>query len=354
MKTRIFLKLSAVMMIIALCTASCGKSPVTDDAVTDDTENSGDGGNGGDGGDGGNDNGNGDTPATEVMVSLNLVGEIPDMENRSSALLYIQAYSLRDDDDEYYEMKPYAHGLFDKASDISVPLQKDGKYKFLATIVADGKNRISMEEGVYRLPFRTSLTNSFVVNDEFNRYLVMRGDADLAGSGMFIRPDIDRYYGESPTYTVAPDNPAPATISLVRATFGLNVTVKNLTEGKLYIETEGTPRVSISYPETEVSYIFSARSTYDAYRVDCEGKTEFTNEYAERINVNITYVTANGLEIPVKQDDYWFYRNECTNLEVTVSGTAVGSGININVEDTEVKDDNQMIEFVGGGDYKKN
>ena len=182
----------------------------------------------------------------------------------------------------------------------------------------------------------------------------MRGDADLAGSGMFIRPDIDRYYGESPTYTVAPDNPAPATISLVRATFGLNVTVKNLTEGKLHIETEGTPRVTVSYPETEVSYIFSARSTYDAYRVDCEGKTEFTKNYTEYINVSITYENADGLEIPVEQDDYWFRRNEYTNLEVTVSGSAVGSGFEINVEQAEMEDDGREIEFTGGGDYKKN
>ena len=44
MKTKIFLKLSAVLMIIALCIASCAKSPV-DDSGGDDTGN---GGNGGD------------------------------------------------------------------------------------------------------------------------------------------------------------------------------------------------------------------------------------------------------------------------------------------------------------------
>ena len=177
---------------------------------------------------------------------------------------------------------------------------------------------------------------------------------EVSGSGVFSRPDIDRYYGETGIYTVNPDFPSPVVVSIVRATFGLKVKVNNLTEGKLHIKTEGSPVATISYPETEVSYIFSAMYICSAFYEDAEGKTEFTNEYTERINVNITYENADGLEIPVKQEDYSFSRNEYTNLEVTVSGSAVGSGFEINVEQTKMEDDGREIEFTGGGDYKKN
>lgn len=347
MKTKIFLKLSAVLMIIALCIASCAKSPV-EDSGGDDT------GNGGNGGDGGNDGGGGTVPSTEVMVQLKCTGEIPDMENQSAHLLYIQAYTLLEDDDEYYKMQPYAHGLFDNASNMTISLQKDRKYRFLATIVADGKNRIAFNDGVYGLPFNAQLTDNFVISGKFNPFIIMEGFADLAGYGRFSRPDIDRYYGESGVYTVNPENPVPANINIVRATFGLRVKVNNLTEGKLHIETDDMPRVSVSYPETEVSYIISAQFPNEAYYEDAEGKTEFTKNYTEDINVNITYENTEGLEIPVEQGYYTFRRNEYTNLEVTVSGSAVGSGFDINVEETEMEDDGQEVEFTGGGDYKKN
>lgn len=349
MKTKIFLKLSAVLMIIALCIASCAKSPV-DDSGGDDT------GNGGNGGDGGNDGGGGTVPSTEVVVQLKCTGEIPEMENQSSHLLYIQAYAFQGDYEEegYYGLKQYAHGLFDKVSDITIPLQKDWKYRFFATIVADGKDRIANNNGVYGLPFKTSLTNTFVFTDEFDSYGITGSEAELAVSGVFSRPDIDRYYGETEIYTVNPDSPSPVVVSIVRATFGLKVKVNNLTEGKLHIKTEGSPVATISYPETEVSYIFSAMYICSAFYEDAEGKTEFTKNYTEDINVNITYENADGLEIPVKQEDYSFRRNEYTNLEVTVSGSAVGSGFEINVEQTEMEDDGREIEFTGGGDYKKN
>lgn len=347
MKTKIFLKLSAVLMIIALCIASCAKSPV-DDSGGDDT------GNGGNGGDGGNDGGGGTVPSTEVVVQLKCTGEIPEMENQSSHLLYIQAYTVTNHVGNDYDLTPYAHGLFDKASDIAITLKKDEEYQFFATIVAEGKDRIANNNGVYGLPFGTSLTNTFVFTGEFNSYGITGSEAEIAGSGVFSRPDIDRYYGETGIYTVNPDSPSPVVVSIVRATFGLKVKVNNLTEGKLHIKTEGSPVATISYPETEVSYIFSAMYIYSAFYEDAEGKTEFTKNYTEDINVSITYENAEGLEIPVEQDDYLFRRNEYTNLEVTVSGSAVGSGFEINVEQTEMEDDGREIEFTGGGDYKKN
>lgn len=361
MKTRIFYRLSAVVLFFALCLSSCTKEPTDDGPDGEGTENTdngngdGDGGNGdgNTGGDSGNTGGGGTTPGSTVKVKLNIAGEIAGLNNQPDNLLYVQIYNVKGNEEDGYVEEPYGHGLFDKLSDISVSLKKDLKYKFYATAVAGGVKRIASDDGLYGLPFNCKLTNSFETNTDFIIDDMRNGIADLAGSGIFLLPDIDRYYGESEFYEAISDNKTPADISLLRTTFGLKVHVENMTEGNLHIEVEGSPRVSVSYPDTEVSYIFSSGYPYDAYQVDAQGKTVFTNDYTESIGVNFIYESSDGLEVPVKREYCTFQRNTYTNLTVKIDGNPSESGFGITIEDTEMGNDGQDIEFVGGGDYKK-
>ena len=43
----------------------------------------------------------------------------------------------------YQDGEEFAHGLFDNIEDININLHSDHKYKFVVTVVKDGKNKIS-------------------------------------------------------------------------------------------------------------------------------------------------------------------------------------------------------------------
>lgn len=348
MKTGKYFKLYAILMMIAMCIASCGKTPVGDDGGDGNGNNNGGNvENGGDGGEGGN-GGNSDIPSTELVVSLNLTGEILNsgaFETKASGndLYYIQAYTVGDDE---YDLIPYAHGLFDTAEGLKITLEKEKQYKFLATMVVDAKNRIKVQDGTYGLPFQAKLSNKFTTGEEFDGYGIRNGNADITQEGYYYMPDLDRYYGESSIYTANPDNAATVDIKMIRTAFGLKVIVENLTEGYLRINMEGAPPMKITYPDTEASGIFSFSTIDEIFDIDAG----FTNQYYNHITVRITQVTSEGLETLVSNVAYDFYRNRMTTLKV-IAGQAQSSGVIVTTEDTEMKPDNQdEIEFVGGGD----
>lgn len=350
MKTGILYRFSTILMIAALCIASCTESPV-DDGSDGDGNNNGenveDGGNDNNGGneDDGGDGGNTDIPSTQLVVPINLTGEILNPGNigtRASGndLYYIQAYTVGNDEEDFM---PYAHGLFDNAEGLKIILDKDRQYKFLATMVVDGKNRISIYDGIYGQPFLTGLTNKFVTGEEFDGYNISNGEAEILNEGYWYMPDLDRYYGESDIYTADPDNSPAVDIDMIRTVFGLKVTVENLNEGRLIISVDGSPEMEITPPATQTSGIFSFNPLYYIYGMRNE-------VYSESLSVLIKQLTPEGFEIPVSNEIYEFYRNRMTTLKVTLTGEAHSSGVTVTTEDTPMQPDGQgEIEFVGGG-----
>lgn len=346
MKTGILYRFSTIFMIVAMCIASCTESPV-DDGNGDgngnnNDENVDDGGNDNDDGDGGNT----DIPSTQLVVPINLTGEIlnpGDIDSRTPGndLYYIQAYTVGSGEEEII---PYAHGLFDSGEGLKITLDKDKQYKFLATMVVDGKNRISLKDGIYSQPFMTSLTNKFVTDNEFDGYCIKNGKAEIHQEGYWYMPDIDRYYGESDIYTANPDNTSAVDIDMIRTVFGLKVIAENLKEGRLIISVEGAPEMEIAFPDTETSGIISFNPLYEIYEMR-------NDEYSEHHTVMIKQLTPEGLEIPVINETFEFFRNRMTTLKVTISGEAQSSGVTVTTEDTPMKPDGQGdIEFTGGGD----
>lgn len=343
MKNSILFKLSTVLMIMALCIASCGKAPVGDDS------GNGNGGNNG-GNESNNEDGNNDTPNTELVVPVNLTGEIlnpetPVSNTTENNLYYIQAYTI----DEEGGFIPYAHELFNKTEDIKITLDEEKQYKFFATMVMDGKQQIKVHDGIYGMPFMSGLTNDFITDNHFDRYGICYGYADQGLAENYSMPSLDRYYGESEIYTINSDNPSPITINMIRTVFGLKVIVENLNQGQLLINMSESPTMKISSPESEISGIFSFDNLNEVFDIDARGKTEFTNEYTQRITVKIKQIDNEGLEIPVSDEVYDFYRNKIRTLKVIID-QGHSNGITVTTETTPMQSDEQgEIEFVGGG-----
>ena len=80
----------------------------------------------------------------EYVVNLGFSGEIeisqsPLSKAGTNDLYGVQVYSKKSSDSNY---APYAYGLFDNTADMTVKLIGGYQYKFVASMVEDGKEKI--------------------------------------------------------------------------------------------------------------------------------------------------------------------------------------------------------------------
>jgi hypothetical protein len=153
-----------------------------------------------------------ETPEPEVYtVKLGWAGEILDvsyepMETRAAGndLYGIKVYSKPNTED-YRGWTAYAYGLFDDPSNITITLAGGYKYRFVASMVKDGKNRINKNyNGGYSTPFSgTTLDNKFYYDITKELVDLDNGAAYLvegSSSKHYSIPNIERYYGELNNY----------------------------------------------------------------------------------------------------------------------------------------------------------
>lgn len=110
----------------------------------------------------------------EYIVSLGFSDEILDIEefplgrSINNDLYGIQVYSKTPSTDYH----PYAYGLFDDKNKMLITLQDGYLYKFVATMICDGKNKLSGKNNFYGSPFQQELKNSFVYNNNYEMALI--------------------------------------------------------------------------------------------------------------------------------------------------------------------------------------
>lgn len=350
------------MLIAAMTFSACGGTPDTPDPDGDSgtTQPGGDGGdnNGGDdngdGGDGG-DGGDIETPDGEIIVPIEFAGEILDKgsgvmtKTAGNDLYYVQAIALSTTEGSM----PYAHGLFDNVDNLKISLDKDMEYMFYATMIVDGKNKIGKNyDGIYGKPFMSSLTNKFVKEQTFDTYYIWNGGTDMADGSYYTRPATDRYFGLTDAYDPDSKTPSPVVINTVRSVFGVNVKVKNLSEGEVSVALLESPPFIITASRPEASGLFTLSDLKEAFFTDAFGKTDITNEYCEDINV-VVMQEVDGKDTPVVYEEVSFRRNMMNNIEITIPEIGEGK-IQVSVEDAEMEDDLQgEIGFTGGGSVIK-
>ena len=264
-------------------------------------------------------------------------------------LYYVQAIALSTTEGSM----PYAHGLFDNVDNLKISLDKDMEYMFYATMIVDGKNKIGKNyDGIYGKPFMSSLTNKFVKEQTFDTYYIWNGGTDMADGSYYTRPATDRYFGLTDAYDPDSKTPSPVVINTVRSVFGVNVKVKNLSEGEVSVALLESPPFIITASRPEASGLFTLSDLKEAFFTDAFGKTDITNEYCEDINV-VVMQEVDGKDTPVVYEEMSFRRNMMNNIEITIPEISEGK-IQVSVEETEMEDDPQEeINFAGGGSVIK-
>nr|DAI40293.1 MAG TPA: hypothetical protein [Caudoviricetes sp.] len=291
----------------------------------------------------------------EYIVSLGLTGEIDIEESPLSKasgndLYGIQVYSKTSTN----EYTPYAYGLFDDKSKMTIKLLEGYSYKFQVTMVVDGKNKIYYYNGGYYEPFillgvnkSLELTNLLSLDNKIYLSYIDKGSTwVVAGTSNFesceVAP-IERYYGEIENYN--PTENGSISINMKRVSFGIKFIAEGLTEGKLKINIKEAPELNIPYGQTEIQDIFTFKNTYP------NGLTWTKDDYSETIPVSISWEKVDGAVVPLINKDITFKRNVLTTITIKVKDTSMNNNIDISQESGEMtQGENITIESGSGLD----
>lgn len=283
----------------------------------------------------------------EYVVNLGFSGEIeisqsPLSKAGTNDLYGVQVYSKKSSDSEY---APYAYGLFDNTADMVVKLIGGYQYKFVATMVEDGKIKVfHSDDGKYYSPFAaissaySVVSNKFEYSSDIEMRSLSNGWTDIyTGTSFkdvsFSRPNTSRYYGELSDFVPA-DNKS-ATINMKRVCFGAKFTVKDFTDGKITINIPEAPIMTIAYPNTEVEDIFTFRGNY---------RGDWVNDgYQENLEVNITWTKADGTVVPISNQIIEFTRNELTTVTINLKEDSTNTDIEMEMEDGDIQPGEEIV-----------
>ena len=280
-----------------------------------------------------------DEPET-YTVNLGWAGEILDVSYEpltratTDDLYGIQVYSLPKSVEPKYDSdwNPYAYGLFDDPSNITITLAGGYKYRFVATMLRDGKNRLITYGGMYNDPFYATLDNKFYydITNKLN-YLGHGGATLIEGSSdkYYSIPNIERFYGELNNYIPEESN-TNAKIDMKRTSFGAKFVAggKLAVDGKLEIQIDGAPKMELALTDgaDEISDIFSFRDVDEAWA---------NNDYTEDIAVNFMWIRADGTEAPLGTHTITFKRNTTTVVKVNIDKDGNDESLGIEIDESE-------------------
>ena len=272
----------------------------------------------------------------EYVVNLGFSGEIevshsPLTKAGTNDLYGVQVYSRESGESEY---APYAYGLFDNTADMTVKLIGGYQYKFVASMVEDGKEKIYHNEEGFSFPFErdikyTQLGDMFIYTSDSEMNYLQDGATFLYKKGTFFRPNTSRYFGELSNFNPA-DNKS-ATIDMKRVCFGAKFIAKGFTDGEITIQIPESPTMTITYPKTEIEDIFTFRGN---------GRGDWANDgYQENLEVSITWTREDGTVTPISNQVIEFVRNELTTVTINLGDDTTETNVKTELEMSFEDDD---------------
>lgn len=302
-----------------------------------------------------------DAPAPQeepefYTVQLGWGGEIVDiayepLDTRAATndLYGIQVYSKPNNNSTATSWEPYAYGAFDDPTDISIDLASGNKYKFVATMVVDGIERVEWSSdadifaidsdklGVFKYE---KVIGAKLTEGYYNVTTNYEGNLEFCSY-----TNIDRYYGELEDF-VPSNNNVDATIVMKRTSFGAEFVAEGALakSGTLMID-----RMPLALTEDEdyVSDIFTFHSVALAWADD---------DYSETTDIAFKWIRPDGTELQIGTFPITFKRNTTTVVTIkmendVVEGNQTG-GVGFSIASSETGempvDPNNSVTIVDG------
>lgn len=296
----------------------------------------------------------------EYTVSIGVTGEIVEVtetpfskaDPTGQDLYGIQVYSCKDDGvSTTYE--PYAYGLFTDISALNVKLLAGYKYKFQATMVVNGTEKISSYSGGFYYPFFIMginqccpISTSFTYSTQGCISYIKSGctsvkSSDGSSLGQLYRPNTERFYGETTDYV--PSENGSVKINMGRASYKVKVvaTGPKFTEGTVKVTMAQSPDLLVVYNEDKKNDHVE-EETYTFYYVD---QAVLDKQYSEKVKASFIWIKADGSEVPLKLNhEFEFRRNKQTTITIKVDDTKE-NGVGVEAADDPIElGDNFTIE----------
>lgn len=315
------------------------------------------------------------TPQEEpefYTVQLGWGGEIVDiayepLDTRATTddLYGIQVYSKPNNNSTATSWEPYAYGLFDDPTNISIDLASGNKYKFVAAMVVDGKNYYDGGE-YYTLPFEgieSSYSFGFTYSANDNMGFGAWDDESLY--------EIESFYGEVDNFAPSSSN-VEATITMKRVSFGAKFIVEGALakSGTLDIQIYGAAKMSLALTEGEdsISKIYTFGDMASAWSGDnTPDITADNGVYRDLRMVSFKWIRPDNTELQIGSFPITFKRNTTTVVTIKMENdVAVGDvegGVGFSIASTEkgempVDEDNSVTitdgEVEGADDSAEN
>ena len=271
-----------------------------------------------------------DAPAPQeepefYTVQLGWGGEIVDiayepLDTRAATddLYGIQVYSKPNNNSTATSWEAYAYGLFDDPTNISIDLASGNKYKFVAVMAVDGKDRDTDEdfysETHYKPPFHSF---EYSYNYGFT-YSTKKGFDYVYDTGIAYF-EVESFYGEIENFVPSNSN-TEATIPMKRVSFGAKFIAEGALakSGVLEIGLEDNNHRPISLTLTDrddsISKIFTFRSMESAWNND---------DYKETISVSFKWIRPDGTELQIGTFPITFKRNTTTVVTIKMENDVV-------------------------------
>lgn len=278
-----------------------------------------------------------------VTVQLGMGGELDvtyepmTRGNDNNDLYGIQVYSAPKDQ-ENPSWSYYAYGLFDDVNDLTVSLLKGFQYKFVATMVVDGKSKITnYSTNKYSYPFyvlgqesgRKLLDNKFTYGAGSHISDIGSGYSYLiegSSNESYYRPNTDRYYGELVGYVPEDSSNDKAKIKMVRTSFQATFQAKGklAVTGQLEILMDDAPAVVLD--------LANEKKHSDYYTFQYVKKAhDNKNSYEEKIDVSINWYYQNEdgstVTVPLGTHKITYPRVQNTVLHINLENTNIDGGI---------------------------
>lgn len=281
-------------------------------------------------------------PEKFIQVPIGFSGEVLSITNSplsrtddAKDWYAFQVYAAPEDDPKgYYSY--YAYGFFDNKENMIINLKEGYKYKFDVSMVVDAS------EKVYKFSLMNAgwatIGNSFMISSDehvrymYEGYLYMNEPWET-----FDRPNVDRFFGRTTDYV--PTEDGKVEINMKRVSFGAKFVAKDFTEGSLEISVEGSPVINLAASSSsEIEDIISFNNLEEAY---------INDDYSESIPINITWVKADNVRVPIASESVDFKRNKLTTIEFAVKENTSSSTFSLNAN--EEMGVGETIEIGGGG-----
>lgn len=297
---------------------------------------------------------NKETPTTQekqvnyVKVGLSFGGEITTSESpltKADAPTDLYGINIYKSTDNGASYSNYAYGLFNDVSSVSIELPDDGIYKFSCRMIKDGVNLIDRCQNgntiCYSNPFKNNhnygvaIDNKFIVSNDFlDFYSSVYYDPD---NEVYYHAPLSSYYGVINGFD--PTKASSVTINLIKTNFGVKAVATNLENGSIYIDIDGAPRLTIAYPSSEVSEIFTFTEV---------AKVPDSANYSETINCKFYWQKDENTAIALGEKDITFVKDKLTTINITITASTVDTSVGFVVEDNELGE-GETVDFSGSG-----